>query len=91
MRSIPRPLQHKTHNHRHGVCRYKLPVVSKEDVIPLIMESCHLSSRELGVMWEEGGEHAAYGVPETCGEVVQDDLRFVLCGLFSFSLQVTRT
>lgn len=58
----------------------------KEDEISLVVKGGHLSSNELRVVGEERSEQSADAVAETRGEVVQDDLRVMFCGLFPSSL-----
>ena len=67
-----------------------LPVLSKEDVIPLTVESDHSSSVELGVLREESSQHPGNCMAQAGGEVVEYNLRLVV-GSSSMTLDVVAT
>lgn len=53
----------------------QLPVMSEEDVVPLVMKGDHLSAPELWIMVEQRGKHSGNCVTQTSGEVVEYHLR----------------
>ena len=55
-----------------------LHMVPEEDVVPLVVEGDAPLPPELGIIVEDGGQHAAHRVPQPRGEVVEDDLGPVL-------------
>ena len=62
------------------------PVESEEDEVSLVVEGGRLSSYELGVLRKESSEQPADAVPEARGEVVEDHLWGVFCGILTSSL-----
>lgn len=56
-------------------------MMSKENVVALVVKSDYSTAMEFRVMWEETGEHSRYCPTESCIEVVEDDLRAVLSRL----------
>lgn len=60
---------------------------SEKDEVSLVVEGGDLSTHKLGVLRKESGQQSADAVAQTCGEVVEDHLWRVLCGLFTPSLQ----
>ena len=67
-----------------------LPVLSKEDVIPLTVESDHSSSMELGVLWVKSSQHPGNCMAQAGGEVVEYNLRLVV-GSSAMTLDVVTT
>ena len=69
---------------------FRLPVLSKEDVIPLTVESDHSSSVELGVLRKESSQHPGHCMAQAGGEVVEYNLRLVV-GSSAMTLDVVAT
>lgn len=63
----------------------------EEDEVSLVVESGNLSANKLWILRKQSSKHAADAVAQSGGEVVQNDLRGVLCWLLSFSLNHKHT
>lgn len=63
----------------------------EEDEVSLVVEGGHLSTHELGVLWEERSEEPSDAVAQARGEVVEDHLWGVLSWIFAASLQRENT
>lgn len=59
----------------------------EEDEISLVVESGHLSTDKLWVLWEKSCKQSADAVAQACAEVVQNDFRKMFCGIFASPLQ----
>lgn len=58
---------------------YDIPVLSKEDVVSLIVESDDSTCPKLWIMRKQHCQHACYGVAKACSKIVKYHLRITLC------------
>lgn len=61
-------------------------MVTEEDVVALVVEGDHASSRELWVVREQACKHSSHRVSQSGVEVVQHDLG-AMCGGFASALK----
>ena len=58
-----------------------VPVVPHEDKISLVVESNHIATMELRVLWEQRSNHPSNSITKHCIEVIENEFWVMTCGV----------